>query len=171
MLADRFPRASAMGRVLRWPLRLVPTQQPRTVVSGAGAGLVWYPASGPHGIWLGIYERRVLRTFERELRDRSVVWDVGAHAGLYSLVAARKGATVFAFEPLPANVQWIARHLEANAQTHSVSVLPFALASRSGQARFEPDVTRMSGRLTVTGTTFVQIWAADDLHLPPPPTF
>jgi FkbM family methyltransferase len=46
-------------------------------------------------------------------RDSTVV-DVGAHYGIYSLLAARAGARVVAFEPLPENFEVLRKNIRAN---------------------------------------------------------
>jgi FkbM family methyltransferase len=157
-----------LGRLLRWPLRFVPTEQPRRILAGAAAGLSWYPGAGPHGVWLGLYERVVLRAFAREIRARTVVWDVGAHGGLYALLAASRGAAVVAFEPLAENLAWLARNLEVNGLAHRVRIEACALGAHSGSSGFEHDVTRMMGHLSTTHATAVPIHKADDMSLPIP---
>ena len=51
-------------------------------------------------------------------RPGMVAWDVGAHVGFYTLLFAelvgRRGK-VYAFEPAPANVELLRRHMEMNA--------------------------------------------------------
>jgi FkbM family methyltransferase len=48
------------------------------------------------------------------LPDGSVLWDIGANIGLYSLLAARRGLHVLAFEPSAASFAALARNAEIN---------------------------------------------------------
>lgn len=170
MLPDRIPHHSLAGRLLRLPLRLVPGDIPRRILGGPGKGLLWYPASGPHAIWLGLYERAVQRRFQHHATARGplVVWDVGAHTGLYALLAARAGARVVAFEPLEGNRGWMDRNLRVNGLQASVQVVPFALSSRSGTGRWAPEASGMQGRLSPEGALEVAVCTADELDVPPP---
>jgi len=93
--------------------------------------------SMPHGAWLGIFERVKLRHFAGRLRRGMTVWDIGANAGLYSMVGARwVGATgrVYAFEPMSRNLEYLRRHLALN-RLSNVTVVSKAVADVSGALR------------------------------------
>lgn len=51
------------------------------------------------GLWLGFNEPLVIQWWKREVQEGMVVYDVGAHIGLYSLLAGVRGAQTHAFEP------------------------------------------------------------------------
>jgi FkbM family methyltransferase len=119
-------------------------------------------------MWLGLYERRVQKVFDLAVRNEAVVWDIGAHAGLYSLLAARRGARVFAFEPLRENVAWLERNAAANGLEHHIRIQPYALGAVSGRVGFERERTRMEGRLGEGADGAVDVYRADELDLPPP---
>lgn len=111
------PRRSVLGRVLRAPLRLIPPGTVLPVLQGRLRGARWIVGAGTHGCWLGSYEYGKRRLFERLVRPGQVVWDVGANAGFYTLLASRLvGSTgsVVAIEPLPRNLSYLRRHLELN---------------------------------------------------------
>jgi FkbM family methyltransferase len=93
----------------------------------------------------GSYERFELGLFERCIRDRDVVIDVGAHIGLYSLVAARSvgsAGRVVAFEPSRENFALLSRNVRANGYDH-VRLVRAALAGQNGRASLQlsPDNT------------------------------
>ena len=81
------------------------------------------------------YERRLVGAILPLLGPRSVVYDVGAHAGFWSLVFSRAcpEGSVCAFEPSPANLQ---RLKENVAQVANVLVVPRAASDASGSVRF-----------------------------------
>ena len=56
----------------------------------------------------------------------SVLWDVGANIGLYTLYAAKRNINVLSFEPIPENYRLLCENVRLNALGNLVS--PFALA-------------------------------------------
>lgn len=108
---------SALGRLLRLPLRLVPRTAAVPVLSGPLRGMRWIVGSAPAGAWVGTLERAKLKQVVGRLQRGMTVWDVGANVGLYTLPSARAvGPTgrVYAFEPMPRNLGLLRRHLAIN---------------------------------------------------------
>lgn len=64
--------------------------------------------------------------------DGSVLWDIGANVGVFSLYAAvRKHATVLAFEPAAANFQVLTRNIQLNGVSDRVTAYCLALSGRT----------------------------------------
>jgi FkbM family methyltransferase len=87
----------------------------------------------------GVYEEAVERMLLLHLRPGSVFYDVGAHIGIMSLVAARlvgNRGTVFAFEADPANALRMEEHVRRNG-FEQVHILSCAVWSSGGRLRFE----------------------------------
>jgi FkbM family methyltransferase len=121
--------------------------------------------SASHGCWLGTYERQKQEFFARLVRPGSVVFDVGANVGLYTLLAsARAGrdGRVFAFEPLLANLDYLREHLQLN-DVNNVDVIPAAVGRSPGRASFAAAASRSMGRLDAAGVLEVEIVSLDDL--------
>lgn len=108
-----------------------------TVRSGAAAGLrIAIHPRHEKFYWTGAYERELQDALQRLLSPGMCVWDVGAHAGFMTLLAARLvggGGHVHAFEPAAPNRARLARSLAASG-ADNVTVHPFAVAARSGRA-------------------------------------
>jgi len=61
------------------------------------------------------------------LKPGSVLYDVGADIGFYSLLAARQSARVFAFEPDVQNVEALERHVRLNFLGAKIEVIRAAV--------------------------------------------
>ena len=60
-----------------------------------------------------------------------VLWDVGANVGVFSLLAARKGHRVVAFEPAAGSYFVLAKNVELNAFDDRITFLNIALTDHS----------------------------------------
>lgn len=86
---------------------------------------------------LGFYEAPVARFFIQSLRPESVVLDVGAYIGQYTLLAAKyvSAGHVFAFEPHPESCQRLNVHVDRN-RLANVTVVPQAVGQIAGRMPF-----------------------------------
>jgi FkbM family methyltransferase len=153
-----------LGRAARLPLRILPSTMTVPILLGQLKGRKWIIGSQRHAFWLGIYESQLQKLVAQEVRPGSVFYDVGANVGFYSLLASGLvgAGKVFAFEPLPANIQFLNRHLLLN-QIQNVEVLEVAISNQAGTAFFRQEATRAMGRLQADGDCRVQTAALDSL--------
>lgn len=86
----------------------------------------------------GYHEELELAIYERIAQSSSLVADVGANVGLYTCVgaAAMPSGTVTAFEPAPANLEFLRRNISRNGLERSVVVVEAAVSDTPGSARF-----------------------------------
>jgi FkbM family methyltransferase len=87
----------------------------------------------------GNYEVLVEQVLLSNLRPGTVFYDVGAHIGVFSLIAARSlgvQGSVFAFEPDPSNVRRIKEHIARNG-LNAIQVIPKAASSTDGRLPFQ----------------------------------
>ena len=81
--------------------------------------------------------------------EGSVVWDVGANIGLYSIYAAKhSGCKVFAFEPSVFNLEILARNINANQLEDLVTIVPLALSDKVETNLFRMTSTNWGGALS-----------------------
>jgi len=83
------------------------------------------------------HEPAVCDWIKQRLRPGDVVFDVGAHLGVYSMLATRwvsPGGAIHAFEPNPETVQALQRHLQLNQMQKVVQVVPAAVGARGGRS-------------------------------------
>jgi FkbM family methyltransferase len=157
----------AVGRVLRWPLRLLPGNLRMPIWQGRLRGKKWIVGSSDHGCWLGSYEFEKQRVIAGLVRPGAVFLDVGAHVGFYTLLASvltGDGGRVFAFEPLPRNLEDLRRHLDMNG-VRNVTVFRAAVSDHPGEALFHEGPSSSSGRLDENGAFVVDLVSLDDLLL------
>jgi FkbM family methyltransferase len=160
----RISNTSIFGRLLRLPLRLIPPQAVMPVLQGPLRGKKWIVGAGNHGYWLGSYEMEKCRRFAEAVPPGGVVFDLGANVGYYTLISAVRAGPrgrVFAFEPLPRNLEFLRRHLALN-RIENAAVVEAAVSDRSGTVRFEEDASTSKGRIGEAGGLEVRSVALDD---------
>lgn len=154
-----------MLRAVRPVLGALPESTLLRVRSGPLRGALWAPrAFGPR-CWLGTYELDKQHWFVEHARPGKALFDIGAHAGFYTLLGARlvgPEGRVFAFEPLPRNLKFLRRHLDAN-QARNVTVIDAAVGDVPGEARFNSSAADDEGGLSDSGELVVKVVAIDDL--------
>jgi FkbM family methyltransferase len=116
-------------------LKAIPPDTLMPVMSGANRGKRWMIGAGNHACWLGTYERSDVDLFVDLLRPDDVVWDVGAHAGYFTLASASHVRHVVACEPDPRNAGRLRRHLAVN-RIANATVIEAAIGDHEGQVSF-----------------------------------
>jgi FkbM family methyltransferase len=93
------------------------------------------------------YEYDSLMVWAKMQKPGGIALDVGAYTGLFSIIAAKRGARVIAFEPMPAN-QWRTRvNVQRNKVTRQVTILPTAASDYEGTGtlNYNPNVPLTTG--------------------------
>ena len=97
------------------------------------------------------YERDSLSLWAKLVKPGAIALDIGAYTGLFSIVAAKRGAKVIALEPMPANV-W---RLGVNAKRNKVRIdaLAVAASDHEGTAtlNYNPNVPLTTGASLESG--------------------
>ncbi|SDY96580.1 FkbM family methyltransferase [Halopenitus persicus] len=85
------------------------------------------------GLWLGYNEPKVIDWWKSKDMKHSVIFDVGAHIGIYSLLAAANGArVVHAFEPDPKSASRIEIQSKEN-KLNTIQVNECVVGDRVGK--------------------------------------
>ena len=132
--------------------------------AGALQGRRWVIASGSRFV-KGTYEPIQSAAFQRLIQPGHVVFDVGAHVGYYTVlssVLAGPSGQVIAFEPLPANLKYLRRHLKLNA-CDNVRILTNCVGEGSSIARFDDSHGTGVGHLANEGSFEVQVRSLDEM--------
>lgn len=110
----------------------------------------------------------------------SVLWDIGANVGSYSLYAAWRhpAIKVFAFEPSIENIYLLNRNIAQNGLQDRIIAFPFPLSEATGEDMFRHTKVQMGGAVNSFGVDYsfdgqkadfqvaykVYGFRADDLH-------
>ena len=90
----------------------------------------------------GVYTKYV------QINPSDIVVDVGAHIGVFSIIASRTAAAVYAFEPQPENYQLL---LENIAKNHAENITPLnmAITDSEGESYLKMDRMNTGGHTLV----------------------
>jgi FkbM family methyltransferase len=203
-LKNAIYRSGPLARFIRRSLnRAAPSGLTRvTVAAGALQGAeLFIDMQTKKNYWLGTYEPELQAAVTHWLRPGMVVYDVGANIGYISLLLARvvrpqkpgffekpgfSGGSmgkVFAFEPLPANLERMAANFAINPWA-AITCVPAAVVDHPGRVRFLAHASGAMGKaagsagrahetylgeIEVDGVTLDAFaYGEGDLHGPPP---
>jgi FkbM family methyltransferase len=151
--------ARAIGRRLFWRLRWAVTSSPWRLRLGDELSIL-APRGGAGALiyYLGYSEPETARFITSYLQAGMTFWDVGAHIGEYSLIAAKRVGTtgrVEAFEPQPSIFELLERNVSIN-NVSSITLHREAVSDECGVAKLflssEPSMSHL-GRQTAGGPT------------------
>ena len=105
---------------------------------------------------LNIYRINTFETKEPDTLEwinsiplNSIVWDVGANIGLYSVYAAMaRDARVYSFEPSVFNLELLARNIELNGLQKKICIIPTPLSNKLSFNMFQMSNTEWGGALS-----------------------
>lgn len=159
------PNTSILGRLVRKPLKLIPSEMAMPILQGPLIGKRWLAGSHTHGCWLGCYEPQIQRRFTQEITPGQVVFDIGANAGFYSMLASvlvGHTGSIYSFEPLPRNVAFLKRHVQIN-RLKNVTVLEAAASDVDGESNFDDTSGAATGHFSENGKLRVKCVTIDSL--------
>jgi FkbM family methyltransferase len=163
---SRISKSTVLGKMLRGPLRLIPSSAVVPILQGPLRGKKWIVGSSTHGCWVGSYEYAQQTVFAQSLSPGGVVYDLGANVGFYSLLAGvlvGPAGRVYAFEPLPRNIAYLRKHVALN-RLENCFVFEAAVADSDGESRFRPFADASMGRLSDQGQDIVRAVRLDSLR-------
>ncbi len=135
------------------------------IMQGRLRGTKWIVGAGEHGYWLGSYEMNKRLAFEREIAPGTVMYDIGANVGYFSLLAAElvgPEGQVYAFEPLPRNVEFLEKHIKIN-KCDNIKIVATAVSDHSGEAHFDLGASTAMGHIAESGGIQVRMVALDEM--------
>jgi FkbM family methyltransferase len=129
-------------------------------------GRLWLPFSRGKllRLLLGTYEPHQTALFTQQLHSGSVLFDIGAAVGYYTVLSSPlvgQDGCVVAFEPDARNAAFLRRHVAINSLTN-VEVHQSAVGNRNGRAGFTCGSGTGTGHLSESGPHAVPICRLDD---------
>ncbi len=172
---SRVSDKSIVRKIFRLLVKLIPRNTILYILQGKLKGKKWIIGSYPaHSCWLGSYEYKQQTLFSKIIKQGSIVYDIGASAGFYTLLASvlvGPRGKVFAFEPSPRNIYYLKEHLRLN-RCNNVTVIEAAVSDKDNIAFFEECITSSFDHLSTKGNFEVKTISLDNLvakgKIPPP---
>ena len=155
---------SPIGKLLRFPLKLIPAKTIIPILQGPLKGKRWIKGSSINGCWLGTYELDKQVLFSKYIKSGMTVYDVGANVGYYSLLASLvigMEGKVFSFEPLPENISYLKKHIELN-NLKNVKVIDRAVNDKFSKLRFTFGDNRSAGHISNEGEIEIETTSLDE---------
>jgi FkbM family methyltransferase len=85
----------------------------------------------------------------------SILWDIGANVGLYSIYAAKaRNCTVFSYEPSVFNLEVLARNVYLNQLGSLITIMPFAVNDAMGRGDLSMSTDTWGGALSTFDKTY-----------------
>ncbi len=125
--------------------------------SGPLKGKKWSIASGNKFI-RGNYEQYKTDAFLEHFISGSIFFDIGAHIGYYSSIAAvinGSSGHIFAFEPRPMNIKFFRKHVGVN-KFQNITLFEAAAGVTDGLVRFDDKHGSATGFVTGEGNLEVK---------------
>jgi FkbM family methyltransferase len=135
-----FAKSPTRAKYVRLALRMRRRFEKMPIPLRLPFGAWWLAGSSAldEKLMYGSFEAAEMRFARNYLERGMTVLDIGAHHGLYTLLASKKTGSagrVLAFEPSARERQRLEKHLRVN-RCKNTSVLPYALGSERGEASF-----------------------------------
>lgn len=134
----RRDRLATLARIVRWQLgsRLLGARAAVPFVDGTrllvGTGM--HGATG--NVYVGLMEFEDMAFVLHLMRDGDQFLDVGANVGVYSILAASRGARVLAVEPVPATYEQLLDNIHLNRFEAKIKACNVGAGREPGELRF-----------------------------------
>ena len=131
-------------------------------MAGPLKGYQWTTASSYEYITGNYEDPQVLETFCSWLQPTTVLYDIGANVGFFSLLSNRfiTAGKIYAFEPLPSNLEVFEEHMARNKKyivTDNITILPLAVSDKEKEVDFSNNVKNRDGNTYIKGSiTFTE---------------
>ena len=135
--------------------KFIPRNIPLPILRGPLRGFKWITgaASGEAkglSILVNFAEPKQIAIAKKLIREDFICFDIGANVGLYTLLFSRHAKSVYAFEPLPRNVLYLAKNLAFNS-IKNVKIIPYAVSNINEPFFFKEGLNHSTGKLDNNG--------------------
>ncbi len=133
-------------------MRVVKIKQDFRIMSGPLKNFLW-DIDTDYRYVLGNYEDKTVDLLKQHIQKGKAFYDLGANSGFFSLVANELGMRVYAFEPIPQNVQLFTKHLTLNNKEKEITLFPYAVCDKSRTLQFTNDANLAANTYTASNYT------------------
>jgi len=158
--------STVFGKIIRLPLKIIPKNFIVGIISGANKGLKWVKGSGVNSYWIGNYEKEEQNVLSKLLKPGMIFYDIGAHVGFYSLLAASKVGKkghVVSIEPSKRNLKYLKRNISLNDFNDIIDVVEGAVSNKLGTIRFFKSRSNVGGFISPWGNQSIFATTTDEL--------
>jgi FkbM family methyltransferase len=108
-----------------------------------------------------IAETGVLEDYQKldsfKIKSGDVIFDVGAHIGSFSVYAANKGATVYAFEPNKDNYERLLENIRINNYESKIKAYNYGIYNKEGEVGFSVHNQNSGGHSIDGGSEIIKV--------------
>jgi len=143
---------------------LIPLNLILPILQGPLKGKKWFVSSGVLEYYLGSYELNKVKLFQKHIQEGMVIYDIGAHVGYFSLLAATlvKDGCVISFEPNRRNIDYLRQHIIINNYSN-IFLKMIAISDKNNLALFKEGNENSTGKISKYGNLFVVTRTIDSM--------
>ena len=135
--------------------KFIPKYIPLPIIRGPLRGFKWITSAAAGeakglSILVNFVEPKQIAIAKKLMREDFICFDIGANVGLYSLLFSRYAKSVYAFESLLRNVQYLAKTLAYNS-VKNVKIIPYAVSNTNKPSFFKEGLDHSRGKLDNNG--------------------
>ena len=151
--------------VLRPLAHLLPTGMTVPIMAGPLKGRKWIVgAAAGRGKGLSVLinqsEPAQVQHARKITNQASICFDIGANVGFYTLLFSQYAKSVYAFEPLPRNLNFLKRLIDIN-KLDNAEIIPCAVSDVSRKGYFLEGKDHSLGKLDANGNVPVSVITCD----------
>lgn len=137
----RFIKWQIASRLLRRPVLMPLVDNTSLLISKGMTG-----ATG--SIYTGLLEFEDMTFILHAIRDQDMFIDVGANIGIYSILAASKGADCIAIEPIPETFKSLIDNVNVNGFFENITTLNLGIGDACGKLKFTSSLDTVNHALS-----------------------
>ncbi|MBU2101092.1 FkbM family methyltransferase [Candidatus Micrarchaeota archaeon] len=100
-------------------------------------------------------------TDQIKLNKTSVVFDIGAQIGIFSVFIAGKARKIFSFEPVPENFELLEENIKLNGLEEKVKTFNLAVSSKKGKEKIFLNSNNSGGHSIFGKGSFIEVNSVD----------
>ena len=155
----------SLRNILRPVAHLLPTGMTVPILTGPLKGRKWIvgaAAGSGKGLSVVINQSEPAQVYHaRKIMNQDFIcFDIGANVGFYTLLFSQYAQSVYAFEPLPRNLNFLERLIDIN-KINNVAIIRCAVSDETREGYFLKGEDHSLGKLDANGDVPVSVITCD----------